>query len=45
LNAIHFNGWQGSEPPRQVRLAYRLSSDDYRGGDAIQLIVEHCEPA
>ncbi|WP_088061390.1 single-stranded-DNA-specific exonuclease RecJ [Xanthomonas fragariae] len=45
LNAIHFNGWRGSEPGRMVRLAYRLVSDDYRGGTAVQLIVEHCEPA
>lgn len=45
LNAIHFNGWRGSEPGRRVRLAYRLVGDDYRGGGAIQLIVEHCEPA
>ncbi|WP_140721618.1 single-stranded-DNA-specific exonuclease RecJ [[Pseudomonas] boreopolis] len=45
LNAIHFNGWSGREPGRRVRLAYRLVGDDYRGGEAIQLIVEHCEPA
>ncbi|APP74034.1 single-stranded-DNA-specific exonuclease RecJ [Xanthomonas vesicatoria ATCC 35937] len=45
LSAIHFNGWHGSEPARMVRLAYRLVSDDYRGGTAVQLIVEHCEPA
>lgn len=45
LNAIHFNGWQGREPGRQVRIAYRLVGDDYRGGETIQLIVEHCEPA
>jgi len=44
LNAIHFNGWRGSEPARWVRLAYRLVADDYRGGTAVQLIVEHCEP-
>jgi len=43
LNAIHFGGWTGNEPGRHVRLAYRLVSDDYRGGGAIQLIVEHCE--
>ncbi|MGB3393880.1 MAG: DHHA1 domain-containing protein, partial [Stenotrophomonas sp.] len=43
LNAIHFGGWSGDEPGRQVHLAYRLVSDDYRGGGAIQLIVEHCE--
>lgn len=45
LDAIHFNGWQGREPARQVRLAYRLAADEYRGGQAIQLIVEHCAPA
>jgi single-stranded-DNA-specific exonuclease len=43
LNAIHFGGWTGNEPGRHVHLAYRLVSDDYRGGGAIQLIVEHCE--
>ncbi|MCE7031319.1 single-stranded-DNA-specific exonuclease RecJ [Lysobacter sp. GX 14042] len=45
LNAIHFGGWSGNPPPSQVRLAYRLATDDYRGGDAIQLIVEHLEAA
>ena len=44
LNAIHFGGWTGNEPGRHVHLAYRLTSDDYRGGGAIQLIVEHCMP-
>lgn len=42
LNAIHFSGWTGNPPPRHVHLAYRLACDDYRGGTAIQLIVEHC---
>ena len=45
LNAIHFGGWSGAAPGRQVRLAYRLVGDDYRGGGAIQLIVEHCQAA
>jgi single-stranded-DNA-specific exonuclease len=45
LNAIHFDGWTGAEPPRRVRLAYRLVTDDYRGGEAVQLMVEHCEPS
>jgi len=44
INAIHFNGWQGHAPASRLRLAYRLASDDYRGGGAIQLIIEHCEP-
>lgn len=45
LSAIHFGGWHGNAPPRHVHLAYRLACDDYRGGQAIQLIVEHCLPA
>ncbi len=45
LNAIHFGGWLGQQPELHLRLAYRLVPDDYRGGAAIQLIVEHCEPA
>lgn len=45
LNAIHFGGWQDQEPDSRLRLAYRLVPDDYRGGGAIQLIVEHRESA
>ena len=43
LNAIHFGGWHDQPPPPRLRLAYRLVPDDYRGGQAIQLIVEHRE--
>ncbi len=45
LNAIHFGGWNEVEPPARVRLAFRLEADDYRGGDAIQLVVVHREAA
>ncbi len=45
LNAIHFGGWEGDPPPARVRVAYRLVPDDYRGGDAIQLVVVHREAA
>ncbi|HEU4773032.1 MAG TPA: single-stranded-DNA-specific exonuclease RecJ [Lysobacter sp.] len=45
LNAIEFGGWTGQEPPARVRIAYRLEADDYRGGDAIQLVVVHREAA
>ncbi|MGY1409254.1 single-stranded-DNA-specific exonuclease RecJ [Luteimonas sp. A611] len=45
LAAIHFGGWSGEAPATRNRLAYRLTPDDYRGGQAIQLIVEHREPA
>jgi len=44
LNAIHFGGWDGQEPSSRMRIAYRLEPDDYRGGDAIQLVVVHREP-
>lgn len=43
LSAIHFGGWAGEPPPLRLRLAYRLAPDDYRGGSAVQLIVEHRE--
>ena len=45
LNAIEFGGWQGDPPPPRLRMAYRLEPDDYRGGDAVQLVVVHREPA
>ncbi|WP_414648156.1 single-stranded-DNA-specific exonuclease RecJ [Dokdonella sp.] len=45
LNAIHFQGWNGQPPPGRVRALYRLVPDDYRGGEAIQLVVEHLQPA
>jgi len=45
LQAIEFGGWTGSPPPARVHVAYRLTPDDYRGGDAIQLVVVHREPA
>ena len=45
LDAIWFGGWQGSAPAPRVRLAYRLVEDDFRGGDAVQLLVQHLLPA
>lgn len=44
LNAIHFGGWDQTEPAARQHLAYRLVPDDYRGNGAIQLIVEHRTP-
>ena len=41
LNAIEFGGWQGRAPAQRVHLAYRLEPDDYRGGDAVQLVIVH----
>ena len=45
LNAIHFGGWTGAAPPARCRMAYRLAGDDWRGPRAIQLVIEHLEPA
>lgn len=45
LSAIHFGAWPGDEPAPRCRIAYRLACDDWRGARAIQLIVEHREPA
>ncbi len=45
LDAIEFGGWEGEPPPARVRIAFRLEPDGYRGGDAIQLVVLHREPA
>lgn len=45
LNAIQFGGAELEAPGDRVRIAYRLEPDDYRGGDAIQLVVTHREPA
>ncbi|MFC3549544.1 single-stranded-DNA-specific exonuclease RecJ [Lysobacter cavernae] len=45
LNAIEFGGWDGQAPAERVRIAYRLEADDYRGGQAVQLVVVHREPA
>lgn len=45
VNAIWFGGWRGTAPAERVQVAYRLAEDDYRGGEAIQLMVEHLQPA
>lgn len=45
INAIEFGGAERESPGDRVRIAYRLEPDDYRGGDAIQLVVTHREPA
>ncbi|MBO9715593.1 MAG: single-stranded-DNA-specific exonuclease RecJ [Pseudoxanthomonas sp.] len=45
LAAIQFGGWKGTPPASSLHLAYRLAPDDYRGGQSIQLVVEHLAPA
>ncbi|GAA4865547.1 single-stranded-DNA-specific exonuclease RecJ [Luteimonas vadosa] len=45
IAGIHFGGWNGTPPAPRIRIAYRLQPDDYRGGDAVQLVVVHREDA
>lgn len=45
LSAIHFGGWRDVAPAAREHVVYRLAPDDYRGGDAVQLVVEHRTPA
>jgi single-stranded-DNA-specific exonuclease len=45
VDAIHFGGWQGDDPAPRQHVVFRLEPDAYRGGSAIQLVVEYREPA
>lgn len=45
LDAIEFGGWREVAPPPRIRIAFRLEPDGYRGGDAVQLVIVHREPA
>jgi single-stranded-DNA-specific exonuclease len=45
LSAIHFGGWNGVPPPRQIRVAYQLGADDYRGERSLRLFVRHWQAA
>lgn len=44
FSAIQFNAPQ-RETGERVRLVYQLVLDDWRGGDAVQLMVRHRQPA
>ena len=45
FNAMHFDGWNGDAPVGTWHIVYRLTPDDWRGGDAIQLLVVHRQAA
>lgn len=45
LSAIHFGAFSGEPPPARMQLVYQLEPDDYRGGQAVQLMVRHSLPA
>lgn len=41
--AIQFNGWTTDPLPSRIRALYRPAPDDWKGGEAVQLMVQHCE--
>jgi single-stranded-DNA-specific exonuclease len=43
IAAIHFGGWAGQPPPATIRIVYQLAVNRFRGREALQLIVQHCE--
>ncbi|MCX7892364.1 MAG: single-stranded-DNA-specific exonuclease RecJ [Burkholderiales bacterium] len=43
VSAIHFR--RDAPLPPRVRAAYRLAADEWNGAQAVQLVVEHAEPA
>jgi single-stranded-DNA-specific exonuclease len=45
LNAIEFGGWDGTPPPKRIRIAYRLEPDDWRDQESVQLVIVHRDPA
>lgn len=45
LTAMHFGGWCGEPPASRERLVYRLVPDEWRGGQAVQLVVLHRQAA
>ncbi|GAB3725826.1 single-stranded-DNA-specific exonuclease RecJ [Luteimonas pelagia] len=42
--AIAFGAWTDARAPERVHVAFRLEPDDYRGGDAVQMVVVHVAP-
>lgn len=43
--AIQFGGWTEEPLPPRLRVLYRPAPDDWKGGEAVQLMVLHREPA
>jgi len=41
--AIQFNGWTMDPLPARLRVLYRPAPDDWKGGEAVQLMVLHRE--
>lgn len=41
IDAIHFNGFEGTPPASRLHLAYQLETDDFRDRCGVQLLVRH----
>lgn len=41
LRAMHFGGWKGRAPARQVEVVYRLALDDWNLRQSFQLLISH----
>ena len=43
LDAIHFSGWAGQPPPAKIHAVFQLAINRFRGREAVQLIIQHCQ--
>jgi single-stranded-DNA-specific exonuclease len=43
LEAILFDGWRGTPPPRRIRGAFQLEVDEWNGTEKLKLLMRHCE--
>jgi len=43
LDAVMFNGFDGTPPPSRLRVAYELSVNDWQGRESLRLLLTHME--
>lgn len=43
LDAVMFNGYDGTPPPARMRVAYELSVNDWQGRESLRLLLTHME--
>jgi single-stranded-DNA-specific exonuclease len=44
-DAVMFNAYDGTPPPRALRAAYELVINDWQGRESVRLLLRHIEPA
>jgi single-stranded-DNA-specific exonuclease len=44
VNAIQFNGFKGSPPPKRLRAVFELQTNDFRNRLDFQCLIRHIEP-